>query len=160
MTKRWIRYGALAAASLGLSACIATGGGGPASGQKSDGPFLFQNRGVAHAPAVKQVDAASYNAVLGDRYWPQPGEFFFFKQVGVMVGNNGFRASRDGGAFWVTFGHAPQGETNGLNFFQGGSGLNHSEVVAIPPGQSRTYTAGEAVMSITTPGDSAREDEI
>ena len=85
MTKRWIRFGALAAASLGLSACVATGGG-PSSGQKSDGPFLYQNRGVAHAPAVKQVDAASYNAVLGDRYWPQPGEFFFFKQVGVERG--------------------------------------------------------------------------
>lgn len=157
MTRHWRKLPLLGLAAISLSACIA-GPGGSKTGQNDQGPFLYQNRGVAHAPAVKQVDAASYNAVLGDRYWPQPGEFFYFKQVGVMVGNNGFRASRDGGAFWVTFGHSATAE-EAHNFFSGGA-IDHSEVVAIPPGQTRTYTAGEAVMTITTPGDIAREDEI
>ena len=157
MTRDWRKLPLLGLVAISLSACIAATGGNQ-SGKREEGPFLYQNRGVAHAPAVKQVDAASYNAVLGDRYWPQPGEFFYFKQVGVMVGNNGFRASRDGGAFWVTFGHSTDAEA-AQGFFSGGT-IDHSEVVAIPPGQTRTYTAGEAVMTITTPGDIAREDEI
>lgn len=156
MTRSWRIFPALGAAALGLSACV--GATSNSTGQRNEGPFLYQNRGVAHAPAVKQVDAASYNAVIGDRYWPQPGEFFYFKQVGVMVGNNGFRASRDGGAFWVTFGHNPDADDTGSVFST--DSIQHSEVVAIPPGQTRTYTAGEAVMSITTPSDIAREDEI
>lgn len=145
---------ALGAALLILAGCSD-------NGKREQGTYLYQGQGTALAPNLKAIEAVSYNAVTGDSYYPQPGEFFFFKEVGLMVGNNGFRASHEGGAFWVTFAHeyfGPDSEAYNSLFTEQPTG--HSEVVGIPPGQTRTYVTKSAKIEITTPADIAHHDEI